>query len=61
MSVALGGGMGGEDGYTLRLAGLAALRLVLELFVMKKQLFPGREDEVSAAVYAGEYLILKFH
>lgn len=60
MSVALGGGMGGEDGYTLRLAGLAALRLVLELFVMK-QLFPGREDEVSAAVYAGEYLILKFH
>ena len=42
-------------------AGLAALGLVLELLVMKKQLFTGRKDEVRAAVYALQHLVLKFH
>jgi len=42
-------------------ANLAALRFVLELFVVKKQLFPSGEDEVSTTVDASQYLILKFH
>jgi hypothetical protein len=52
---------GGEDGHALGLAGLTALGFVLELFVAEEQLFPGSEDKVSAAVDAGQYLILKFH
>ncbi len=55
------GGWGGEDGHALRLAGFAALGFVAELFIVKKQLFPGGEDEVGTAVDAGQYLILKFH
>jgi hypothetical protein len=54
-------GRGGEDGYALGLAGPTALGLVLELFVVEKQLFPGGKDKVGAAVDAGQYLILKFH
>jgi hypothetical protein len=52
---------GGEDGHAPGLAGLTALGLVLKLFVVEKQLFPGGKNEVSAAVDAGQYPILKFH
>jgi hypothetical protein len=52
---------GGEDGHALGLADLAALGLVLELFVEEEELFPGSKDKVRAAVDAGQYLILKFH
>ena len=52
---------GGENGHPLGLAGFAALGLVLELFVVEKQLFPGGKNEVGAAVDAGEYFVLKFH
>jgi hypothetical protein len=54
-------GICGEDGYALGFADLAALGLVLELFVEEKQLFPGSKDKVRAAINAGQYLILKFH
>ena len=50
-----------ENGYTLGLAGLAALGFVGEPFVVEKQLFPGGKDELCAAVDAGQYLVLKFH
>ena len=50
-----------EHGNALGLAGFAALRLVLKLFVVEKQLFPGGEDEFRAAIDAGEYFVLKFH
>jgi hypothetical protein len=59
--IGTGSGSGSENGHTLGLTGLTALGLVLELFVKEKELFPGGEDEVSAAVDAGQYLILKFH
>ena len=52
---------GGEHGHALGLTGLAALGLVLELFVEEKELFPGGKNEVGAAVDAGQYLVLKFH
>jgi hypothetical protein len=51
----------GKNSHALGLAGFAALGLVLELFVVKKHLFPGGKDKVSAAVDAGQYFILKFH
>jgi hypothetical protein len=50
-----------EDGHALGLAVLATLGFVFELFVAEKQLFPGGKDEVSSAVDAGQYFILKFH
>jgi hypothetical protein len=37
----------------LGLAGLTALRVVLELFVEEKELFAGGEDELTTTVYAG--------
>ena len=43
------------------LAGLAPFRFVFELFVVKEQLFPGREDEVGPAVDALQYFVLEFH
>src|SRR5438552_8572951 len=43
------------------LAGFAPLGLVLELLVVKEQLFPGREDEVGPAVDALQYFVLEFH
>jgi hypothetical protein len=52
---------GGKNGYALGFASFAALGLVLELFIVKKQLFPGGKNKVRAAVDAGQYLILKFH
>ena len=52
---------GGEYGHALGLAGLTAFGLILELFVVEKELFPGGKDEVGAAVDAGQYLVLKFH
>jgi hypothetical protein len=46
---------------TLRLTDLAPFRFVLELFVVKEQLFPSGEDEVRAAVHALQHLVLEFH
>ena len=50
-----------QDRNALGLAGLTTLGLVLELLIVKKQLFPGGKHKVSAAVDAGQCLILKFH
>jgi len=52
---------GGKNRDPLGLAGLAAFGLVFELLVVEKQLFSGGEDELSAAVDAGQYSILKLH
>ena len=43
------------------LAGFAPFGFVLELLVVKEQLFPGREDEVGPAVNALQYFVLEFH
>jgi hypothetical protein len=45
----------------LRLALLAALGIVLELFVVKENLLASRENELGAAVDALEYSIGEFH
>jgi hypothetical protein len=50
-----------EHGHALRLAGFAALGFVLELFIVKKQLFPGGKNKIGAAVDTLQYLVLKFH
>jgi len=50
-----------EHGHTLGFAGFAALGLDLELFIVKKQLFPGGENKIGAAVDTLQYLVLKFH
>src|SRR4030088_1710196 len=34
---------------------------IIELLVVKKQLFPGGEDEISPAVDTLQHLVLKFH
>src|ERR1700674_3473359 len=51
----------GEDSHALGLAGLTALGLVLELLVVKEELFARGEHELGAAVDTGQYLVLKFH
>jgi hypothetical protein len=50
-----------EDGDALGLAGLAALRLVLELLVVKEKLFPGSEGKITPTVDTLQHLVLKFH
>jgi hypothetical protein len=56
-----GRGCGAKDGDAFGFAGLATFGFVLELFVMKKQLFAGRENKVGATVDTLEYLVLEFH
>jgi hypothetical protein len=56
-----GRGWGGKNGHAFGLAGFTTFGLVLELFIVEKQLFPGGKDKLSAAVDAGQYFILKFH
>lgn len=51
----------GQNGHALGLAVLAALGLILEILVAKKDLFPGGKDELAPAIDAGQYLVLKFH
>ena len=46
---------------TLCFALLAVLGVVLELFVVKKQLFPGRKDEIGPTVDTLQHLVLEFH
>lgn len=48
-------------GEALALTGLATFRFVLELFIVEEQLFAGGKDEVCAAVYALQHLVLEFH
>jgi hypothetical protein len=45
----------------LRLACLAALRLVLELLVSEKQLLARCPDELSSAIYTPQGLVLELH
>jgi hypothetical protein len=52
---------GSEHRDPLRLASLAAFGLVFELLVVKKELFPGGENELIPAVDTLEHLVLKFH
>jgi hypothetical protein len=64
LGVAVGlSGSGGraEDRDPLGLAGFAALGLVLELFIVKEQLFPGSENEITSTVDTFQHLVLKFH
>jgi hypothetical protein len=50
-----------QNGHALRLAELAALGFVLELLVVKEELFPGSENEAGTTVDAAKYFVLKFH
>jgi nanoRNase/pAp phosphatase (c-di-AMP/oligoRNAs hydrolase) len=56
-----GRGRCSENGDPLAFASLAALRLILELFVVKKKLFPGGEDKIAPTVDTLQHLVLKFH
>jgi hypothetical protein len=51
----------GKNGYALGFAVLAALGLILEILVAKKDLFPGGKDELAPAVDASQYLVPEFH
>jgi hypothetical protein len=42
-------------------AGFATFGFVLELFIVKEELFPGCKYELRTAVYALQYLVLEFH
>ena len=46
---------------TLRLAILATLGLVLELFIVEKELFACGKNEIVAAIHALQASILEFH
>jgi hypothetical protein len=50
-----------EHSHALGFAGFATLRFVPELFVVEEELFSGGKDELSAAIDALQYLVLKFH
>ena len=56
-----GGGRSAEYGDALGFASFAALGFVLELFIVKEQLFAGGENKVGSAVDTLEYLVLEFH
>jgi hypothetical protein len=57
----MSGVYGSQNRNPLRLAALAPLGLVPELLIVEKQLLPGREDEIRAAVNALQHLVLEFH
>jgi hypothetical protein len=62
VAVGLSGcGGGTEDGDPFGLASFATLGFVLELFVVKKKLFPGSENEITSTVDTFQHLVLKFH
>jgi hypothetical protein len=46
---------------TLRLALLAVFGIVLELFIVKKQLLASREHKFGPAVIALQYFVSEFH
>lgn len=50
-----------EHRYPLSLAALTTFRLVLELLVVKEELFPGGENELTPTVDALQHLVLKLH
>jgi hypothetical protein len=52
---------GGKHSHAPGFAGLATLGFVLELLVVKKQLFPGGENKIGTAVDTLQHLVLKFH
>jgi hypothetical protein len=56
-----GGDSGAKNGDPLRLARFATFGLILELFVVKKQLLPGSKDEIGAAIDTLQNLVLKLH
>jgi hypothetical protein len=45
----------------LGFASLTALGLILELLIMKEELFPGGENELTSAIHALQHLVLKLH
>ena len=64
LGVAVGlSGCGGdtEDGDPFGLTSFATLGFILELFVVKKKLFPGSENEITSTVDTLQHLVLKFH
>jgi hypothetical protein len=50
-----------QHGYSLRLAGLAPFGFVFELLVVEEKLLAGGENEITPAVDALQYLVLKLH
>jgi hypothetical protein len=50
-----------QNSNALCLAGLASFGFVLELLIVKKQLFACGKDEVRSAVDTFEYLVLEIH
>jgi hypothetical protein len=57
----LRGGDGGQSLVLRLLAGLASLRLVLQAFVMKKNLLASRPDEILSAINTLNVAIIKLH
>jgi len=47
--------------YAFAFASLARFWFVRKLLIVKKQLFPGREDEIGPTVDALQHLVLEFH
>jgi hypothetical protein len=56
-----GSGGRAEDRDPLGLTSFATFGFVLELFVVKKKLFPGSENEITSTVDTFQHLVLKFH
>ena len=54
-------GMRADVAHALCLASLAALGLILELFVVEEELLASGENEILAAVNTLQALILKLH
>jgi hypothetical protein len=46
---------------TLGLASLAAFRFVLELLIVKEQLFSGREQKLCTTIHTLQHFVLEFH
>jgi hypothetical protein len=61
VEVAAAGTAMSHVGRTLRLAILATLGFVLELFVVEEELFAGGKDKVVTAIHALQVSILEFH
>src|ERR1051326_9109480 len=61
LRIAAGSRSGSQHAGPLRFARLTPLGLVLELLVVEKQLLPGSENKIRAAVHALQSLVLEFH
>jgi hypothetical protein len=49
------------SGYTLNFALFATLWIILELLIVKEELFPGGKDKVVTAIRTFQYLVDEIH